>query len=75
MVAKLSLASLICGAGLSLFDISAADLLAKAGLTPVRVLELLQEAIGWALPNLLLGSMIIVPIWCVAYMLRPPRSQ
>ncbi|WP_421853895.1 DUF6460 domain-containing protein [Oricola sp.] len=68
------MASLICGAALSFVDISAADLLAKAGLTPQRVVELVQEAFAWALPNMLLGSMIIVPLWCVAYMLRPPRG-
>ena len=49
-------------------------MLAKAGLTPERVVQLIQEALSWALPNMLLGSMIIVPVWCVAYMLRPPRG-
>jgi len=31
----------------------------------------------WALPNLLLGMLVIVPMWLVAYIFRPPgtRSQ
>ncbi|MFZ2100204.1 MAG: DUF6460 domain-containing protein [Oricola sp.] len=74
MVAKIALASLLCGALLSAFDLSAAEMLAKVGMTPERILEIVRNAIAWALPNMILGSMIIVPLWCIAYMLRPPRG-
>ncbi|TCD16763.1 hypothetical protein E0D97_04040 [Oricola cellulosilytica] len=74
MVMKIVFASLLCGAALSLFDLSAADLLAKAGLTPENLLEFAGNALAWAMPNIVLGSMVIVPVWCVAYMLRPPRG-
>lgn len=73
-IAKIAVASLLCGAMLSAFDMSAADMLARIGLTPQRILELLEMAISWALPNMVLGSMIIVPLWAIAYMLRPPRG-
>jgi hypothetical protein len=49
-------------------------MLQKVGMTPEHILEIVQTAIGWALPNMVLGSMIIVPLWCIAYMLRPPRG-
>ena len=62
------------GAGLRAFDITAQEILAKIGLTPERVLTLLQQAFDWALPNMILGSMIIVPLWCVIFILRPPRG-
>ncbi|RKF07856.1 hypothetical protein DEM25_004105 [Oceaniradius stylonematis] len=62
------------GAGLSAFDITAAELLAQAGLTPERLSEMLQQAWAWALPNMVLGSIVIVPLWCVSYLLRPPRG-
>lgn len=75
MVVKIALASLLCGALLSAFDLSAAEMLQKVGMTPERILEILQTAAGWALPNMILGSMIIVPLWCIAYMLRPPRDR
>lgn len=65
---------MLLGAGLSAFDITAAELLAQAGLTPERLGELLQQAWAWALPNMVLGSIIIVPLWCVSYLLRPPRG-
>lgn len=74
IVVKIALASLLCGALLSAFDLSAAEMLQKVGMTPEHILEIVQTAIGWALPNMVLGSMIIVPLWCIAYMLRPPRG-
>ena len=74
MVVKIALASLLCGALLSAFDLSAAEMLQKVGMTPERILEIVRTAAGWALPNMVLGSMIIVPLWCIAYMVRPPRG-
>ena len=65
---------MLLGAGLSAFDITAAELLAQAGLTPERLSEMLQQAWAWALPNMVLGSIVIVPLWCVSYLLRPPRG-
>lgn len=73
-VAKIALASLLCGAMLSAFDMSAYEMLAKIGMTPERILEYLRTAFAWALPNMVLGSMVIVPLWAIAYMLRPPRG-
>ncbi|WP_306119187.1 MULTISPECIES: DUF6460 domain-containing protein [unclassified Roseitalea] len=74
VVIKIAAASMLLGAGLSYFDVTAAELLAQAGLTPERVAELAIAAFEWALPNMVLGSIIIVPIWCLAYLLRPPRG-
>ena len=71
---KIAVVSLITGAGLSVFDIRAADVFAKIGLTEESALELVGRGIQWAVPNLVLGSMIIVPIWIVVYLLRPPRG-
>lgn len=71
---KIAVASVLLGAGLSAFDITAAELLAQAGLTPERVGDMIRRAIAWALPNMVLSSIIIVPLWCVAYLIRPPRG-
>ena len=71
---KILVISLITGAGLSAFNLSAADLLQQLGLTPERVLGLLQQGAAWAIPNIVLGSMVIVPVWLVVFLLRPPRS-
>ena len=71
---KIALASVITGTALSALDLSAEDILLDLGLTPERVVSLLESGTRWALPNLVLGSMVILPIWLVLYLLRPPRS-
>jgi hypothetical protein len=73
-VIKIVLVSLITGAALSAFDLSAADILIELGLTPERVVALMQQGAVWALPNIILGSMVIVPIWLIVALLRPPRG-
>lgn len=71
---KICLASLIAGAILSALNISAADLLSDIGLTPDDVFALFQRGAEWAIPNLVLGSIVVIPIWLVAFLFRPPRS-
>lgn len=71
---KIAVASLIAGAALSALDLTAADVLIDLGLTPERVLELLETGTRWVVPNLVLGSLVVVPIWFVVYLLRPPRG-
>lgn len=73
-VLKILLVSLATGAALSAFDITASDVLAEMGLTPENVLAILQRGAAWAIPNILLGSMVILPVWLVIYLLRPPRG-
>lgn len=71
---KIVVISLMTGAVLSALDLSAADILIELGLTPERVMELLEKGAVWALPNIILGSMVIVPVWLVVALLRPPRG-
>lgn len=75
MTMRLVAACLLCGWALSALDLSAADLIAELGVTPEKVTELTEKAVVWALPNIVLGSMVIVPLWCLVYMFRPPRQQ
>lgn len=74
MAVKIAIASVLVGAVLSYFDITAAEILARAGMTPERVTELARTALEWALPNMVLGSIVIIPLWCLAYLFRPPRG-
>jgi hypothetical protein len=75
MFLKLGLASLITGAVLQALDLNALTLLEKVGVTPQAAMELAQRGVYWALPNIVLGSMIIVPAWVVIYLLRPPGER
>jgi len=72
---KVAVASLIVGTILDHFGLSAGVLLKEVGLTPERLTELARHGIAWALPNVLLGALIIVPIWFVAYLFRPPGQH
>ena len=74
-IVKVAVASLIVGAILAHFGISIDMLLRDAGISAERLEELARKALAWALPNMLLGGMIIVPVWFVAFILRPPRSS
>jgi hypothetical protein len=69
---KVAVASLIVGTILAHFGITADKVLREVGLTPERLAELARQGLNWALPNLLLGSLIIVPVWFVIYLFRPP---
>jgi hypothetical protein len=71
---RFAIASLMTGVVLGFFRVGPNDLLAMLGLTPESALALLQRGFAWALPNMMLGSMVLVPIWLVAYMFRPPKA-
>ena len=62
-------------ATLNHFGFNTEFLLNKAGMTPERVQELLQQGMAWALPNMMLGSLVIIPAWLLIILFRPPRSS
>ncbi|CAN7217891.1 DUF6460 domain-containing protein [Rhizobium sp. LjRoot30] len=72
---KIALASLLLGAALSFFGITTKSLLSFAGLTPEDIWLFVEKAIGWAIPNMVLGSLIIIPIWLLTYIFLPPRND
>lgn len=72
---KVAVASLIVGTILQHFGITAEQILKELGLTPERLVELFRQGFAWALPNVLLGSLIIVPVWLVVFMFRPPGPK
>lgn len=72
---KIALASLLTGAALSLFNISSEQILRQAGLTPEVLWTHLLRLTEWALPNILLGSMIVLPVWLLTYVFLPPRER
>ena len=64
----------MAGAVLNALNISAGDVLGEIGMTPEQIMAATQRGFSWALPNIMLGAMIIVPIWLVVFLLRPPRG-
>lgn len=72
---KLTIASLIVGTVMTHFGVTPDKLTGAFGLTPERAVELAQQGMTWALPNLTLGALVIVPVWLVIYLFRPPRPR
>ena len=72
---KVLIASLIVGTVLAHFGINTEQLIKTAGLSPERLEDLARQGVTWALPNLLLGALVIVPVWFVIYLFRPPGES
>ena len=72
---KVVIASLIVGTIMAHFGITAEQLMREFGLSYERLEELARRGFAWALPNVLLGALIIVPVWFLFYLFRPPRSS
>ena len=72
---KLTAASLIVGTIMSHFGVTAEKFIGAFGLTPERAFELAQQGMTWALPNLTLGALVIVPVWFAVFLFRPPRPR
>jgi hypothetical protein len=74
-VVKVLVASLIVGTILAHFGIRTDELIKTAGLSPERIEDLARDGITWALPNLLLGALVIVPVWFLFFLFRPPGES
>lgn len=71
---KLALASLLAGSLLSVFDITPRSVLDFFGLTAEELRDGVIAAFAWAAPRMLMGAVVILPLWFVTYLLMPPRS-
>jgi hypothetical protein len=74
-VVKVLVASLIVGTILAHFGLTPDELMRTAGLSTERLEELARAGLAWALPNLLLGALVIVPVWFLFYLFRPPGES
>jgi hypothetical protein len=72
---QLALASLIIGAWLSAMRFSTAGILGYFGLTPAQAAELVMKAVEWSLPNMVLGSFVVIPLWLLINVVRIPRRS
>ena len=76
---KVLIASLIVGTILDHFGIRTGELIKTAGLSPDRIEDMIENlaraGVAWALPNLLLGALVIVPVWFLFYIFRPPGES
>lgn len=71
---KLALASLLAGSLLSIFDITPRSVMEFLGVTAEELQNGMVSAFAWAAPRMVMGAVVILPIWLVAYILMPPRG-
>ena len=64
-VVKLVLASLVIGLVLSVLDVDPEALLENIGGTVQKIFEVLVSLIEWTIPYILLGAVVVVPIWLI----------
>ena len=69
---KIAVASLIVGTILAHFGITADQIIKEFGLTTERVEDWARRGFAWALPNVLLGALVILPLWFLIFLFRPP---
>ena len=74
-IVKVAIASLIVGTILAHFGITFEILMKEAGLSPDRLEALFRRSIAWIVPNMALGSLIIVPVWFLIFLFRPPGQS
>ncbi|MBX3490377.1 MAG: hypothetical protein KF769_03520 [Parvibaculum sp.] len=72
---KFFIGAVAVGALLNAFDISAEQVLQDIGFTPEAVIAFVRDGIGWALPHFLLGAMVLIPIWLIIFLLKPPSFR
>jgi hypothetical protein len=74
-IAKVAVASLVVGTILAHFGISADQLMREFGLSADRVEDYARKGFAWVWPNVLLGALVIVPVWFIVFLFRPPGQS
>lgn len=72
---KIAVASLVVGTILAHFGITATQLMREFGLSADRIEDYAQKGLAWAWPNVLLGMLVILPVWFLIYLFRPPGQS
>lgn len=73
-VVKVAVASLVVGLALSLFDIQPQDLMRNLGDTVVEIFNLMVDMLEWSVKYILIGAIVVVPIWLVRVAIRMTRD-
>jgi hypothetical protein len=74
-VIKVVIASLIVGTILNHFGITPDQIIRETGLSYEKIEDWARRGFAWAVPNTLLGLMVILPVWFLLYLFRPPGGS
>ncbi len=74
-IIKLLVLSLVVGLALNLFNLDPLSLLANFGGTVEAIFKTAVSAVTWAIPHMLLGAAVVLPIWLLIVVLRTARKR
>ena len=74
-IVKVLVLSFVVGFALSVFDIDPASIVTNTWATVRDVGELVADVVRWALPYILVGAVVVVPIAAVSLLLRWTRAR
>jgi hypothetical protein len=72
---KLLAASLVVGLVMHWFDITPRTLVAHFGETVERLFREMASFAGWAIDYVLIGAVIVVPIWLIGFLLKRVQGK
>ena len=68
-IVKLAILSLLVGFALAFFEVDPRNLLTSLGSTVVEIYELVLRFLRWGIKYVLLGAVVVLPIWLVFYLI------
>ena len=72
---RLFILSLIIGLALSVFDIRPESLLGAVGGTVESIFNVVADTVEWAVPFVLIGAVVVIPIWLILSAIRIARRR
>jgi hypothetical protein len=74
-IIKLAILSLLVGFALAFFEVDPRNLLTSLGSTVVEIYELVLRFLRWAVKYVLLGAVVVLPIWLVFYLIGLAKKK
>ncbi len=72
---RLFILSLVIGLVLSAFDIRPESLLGAVGGTVESIFNVIADTVEWAVPFVLIGAVVVIPIWLILAAIRIARRR
>lgn len=72
---RLVVASLVVGLVLTLLGITPGDILGRIADLAVGLWDLITEAIGWAGGYIVVGALVVIPLWLLGLLWKRLRGQ
>ncbi len=75
IITKLAIGSLLLGLLLSAFSVSPRGLLKGLGSTALEIFDIVAGMMEWAVEYILIGAIVVVPVWLILVAWRAFRGK